>query len=447
MRAALILVVLAACGDNLHRDEIYEAVSGSRLKLEQYAFDDGTWQVEPGAFFDTQHRMRCVPQLWIDGLVRCAPIADDAIYIDDACELVIGYATTIEKPKHFVGHDTVAGVRWPSRVYRAAATNADPVSQYYERRDGECEGPFPTPISGVYFDLSAEIRASELVVITDSELGGERLGLGVRETLDGVRVPLGLVDRELGGQCRTVDRIDGPAVCEPIDAAATTLFGDFACREPVIALANGSAIPAVARTLDDAGCATYRSVGIELVPVLYRKDGDACTRVMIDPSPRVFALGAPIELPIVERTTDETGASRLQRITVEAGELRFVDDALYDTATRGECRRATFPDGSARCLPSPMARVTTRYANGCMVPIRVVEQPERSCERPAFAIEAAFDTMNVHAIGDRIDETIYRFDGAGLCSPVIVPIGITVRALGPALPPETFVGAVTFGER
>jgi hypothetical protein len=62
-----------------------------------------------------------------------------------------------------------------------------------------------------------------------------------------------------------------------------------------------------------------------------------------------------------------------------------------------------------------------------------------------FAIAGSVDGVRMHAIGDVVSETLYRFDGS--CQPYVSTAGTSLRFVGPPLPPETFVGAVVFGER
>src|SRR5207244_4464527 len=82
VRRWLALVLCAACGDDLRRDDVLAATSGSRLALQLYRYEDGTEQPDPIELYDKQEHTKCAPQTWHDGIVRCTPIADDAVFID-----------------------------------------------------------------------------------------------------------------------------------------------------------------------------------------------------------------------------------------------------------------------------------------------------------------------------------------------------------------------------
>ena len=111
MKRVVVLLALAACGDEIHVETALEPQSGTRLKLEKYRFEDGTEQVEQHSFYDVEMHARCAPQTYVDGSTRCVPFADDALYIDPTCETAVGRAVdpAITEPTHFVGHDRVAG--------------------------------------------------------------------------------------------------------------------------------------------------------------------------------------------------------------------------------------------------------------------------------------------------------------------------------------------------
>ena len=61
-RWLVAVLACAACGDNLHRDDLFTAVSGSRLALQKYRYDDGTEQAVANEFYDTQIHTRCTPR-------------------------------------------------------------------------------------------------------------------------------------------------------------------------------------------------------------------------------------------------------------------------------------------------------------------------------------------------------------------------------------------------
>ena len=447
MSARLAIAValgLCACGDNRQVDDLFEAVSGSRLKLEWHLYPDGTRQAETTAFYDLDVHARCTPQRWIDDVIRCVPIADDAIYIDATCENLVGRARTIEKPTHFIGYDTLAGTTLPARLYRAGPTTT-PVSQRYEVRDGMCVGPFSTPSDLTYYQLVDEIAGADLLAVRDAEVGAGRLALAYRATDDGLRLPTGLRDRDLDLPCTPMAGADGGFRCAPTEAATPSYFRDPACEQAVITVADGAAAPTIATLADPSGCARYHAVGGEVTGPLYRRDSAACTRVTPTPTPRQFPVGAELELPILDRTIEDASARRLQRIILGDDQLRFVDDRLYDTATGAECVRRASGD-VMRCLPAVVANATMLRTPSCTGEVLVAEIPQHTCERIGFATAFGRQQVTIHAVGARAADTLYQLTGAG-CQPYPGAPRHELRTLSPAIAPETFPAAVRYGER
>lgn len=445
MRWLAALAICAACGDDRPPAPVHGAVSGARLALQWYGFPDGVRQPEPDEFYDRVLHARCAPRAWVDGVVRCVPDADQAAYLDDACTQPVGRGVSIEEPTHFIGHDLVDGQLWPARLY-IAGDELDTVKRYYLRLGSDCQGPYFDPEDVQYFGVLGELGGGDLVALRERTEGDGRLALQVRESDDGMRVPLGLRDQALDADCAAVVRDDGEVRCEPIDATPATYFRDPACAEPVVAVGGGDEPPALAQVTEPSGCAAYREVGDELAPALYRREGDACTPVAIVPPPRVFALGAPVAPLPLERTL-EPGGGRLQRVVLGDGEMQVYDDVLYDHATRADCRRHRFEgEDGVRCIPAALAAAFLLYTPTCAVAVDVTLVPQRSCRRPAFAAATTAAGLELHAIGDRAGEPLHVWN-FGPCRPYVATPGTTVHLLGPAIDPTAFAGALYYGER
>lgn len=443
---ALTCAAGAACGDSIPHVPPLDAVSGDRLKLQRLRYDDGAEQVDPSGFYDTALHTRCAAGRWTDGALRCLPVADDAVYTDADCTTEVGLtpATELADPTVFIGHDWVDGVRIATRLHRAGDDRAA-ITEYWERRDGACTGPWPAPEGATTYELAGAITAAELVAFHDGEAGDGRLGLRLRQTDDGLRLAIELRDRELDVACTPTLRSDGVA-CEPSTVAAATYFDDPGCEQPRVVTAEPAPRPAIARVVDDAGCATYFRIGPEVSPPSYRREAAACVRATVPSGARSFELGAAVELALLGRTVEDAGGRRLQRVILDDAGLRFVGDRLVDTATRAECLPRLIGD-ELRCVPAATVAALTLYARGCVAPLRVAAVPTRVCgERPAFAIAVTADGTAIHAIGDRVDGPLFAFDGVA-CAPYVAPPDTAVHALGPALAPETFTRAVAFGAR
>jgi hypothetical protein len=446
----------AACAEDVHPEPLFAAVSGSRLALQLVRYDDGTEQATADELYDRELHARCTPQRWSDDIVRCVPLVDDAVYTDAACTTLAGRARTIAKPALFLAYAAAAGEdARPARLFRAGAAidPADPVPQFYELRDGACTGPRPSPEEPEepieYFEVGDEIDGASLVAIRDGEVGEGRLGVLVRESDDGARVPLGLRDRELGAACTPARGDGGELRCAPASAAPASAFGDPACSEPVVVVEAGAPPPTIASVVEASGCTGYRAIVGEVPgPRIYRRRDGACTSAIVPAGARLFAAGTELALASLPRTLEDAPGRRLRRVILEAGGLRFLDDRLFDTATRADCRRRLVGD-VLRCIPEAVAPARTLYAPGCGIEIPVTELPPRTCEPVAFATgpdSDAGEVLELRAIGDRMQDPLFRLEN-GQCLPNPLSADTSLRALGPPLDPAAFVGGLPYGAR
>jgi hypothetical protein len=441
-RWCAVLAMCAACGDDRHRvDDLITAVSGSRLAVQKYRYDDGTELAVASEAYDTELHVRCRPQGWIDGALRCVPEVDDAVYVDDACTALVGVGRTIARPAYFLAYDNRAAGAVPARAFRAGAATTR-IMQQYAIVDGACVGPTPVPPDLMaFFELGEELDGSTLVEFHDSNLGGGRLALQVREADDGLRLPIGLRDRALDVACAPRLQADGGVACEPSASFPAAYFRDAACSEPVVA-AGASEVPTIARIVEPSGCARYYRVGRELSPPVYRRDGETCSPVVAPVEGRLFSVEAPLELPAIERSREDVRDRRLQRVVLDHDGLRFLDDRLFDTVTGAECIPRTLRDG-IRCLPASVAAIGLFDAT-CTTAVRVAELPQRMCEPVGFATTNR--PFELRGIGEPPSSPMFRRDLDG-CKPYIGPAGTELRSLGPALDLTTFVTGLYFGER
>ncbi|MGH2898122.1 MAG: hypothetical protein ACRDMZ_05560, partial [Solirubrobacteraceae bacterium] len=155
-----------ACGDNLPAGaELITAVSGTRLSVQKYRYDDGTELAVGNEFYDTELHARCRAQRWIDDTVRCVPIVDEAVYSDAACTELVGLGRTVDKPILFLAYDHRASGAIAARVFRAGAQRA-PISQSYAITDGACTGPTPVTLDGTnFFEIGDELDGSALMAL------------------------------------------------------------------------------------------------------------------------------------------------------------------------------------------------------------------------------------------------------------------------------------------
>ncbi len=440
MTRAALLVLLAACGDQIAGDNVLEPTSGTRLKLEWYLYEDGTRQVEPDTFYDTVLHARCEPRPYADGTTRCLPFVDEALYIDETCENVVGRGTTLDRtePTHFIGYDRIDGELLPARVYAALAPR-EPIREYYEVRDGACEGPFATASDLTYYTLGG---AFDLVELRDERVDGERISVRMRHTDDGVRLPVGVDDRARDAACLPeIDR-DGSVVCVPTSLAPSMHFRDVACAAPVLALAEGAPLPDAVTIASPAGPTRYHALGAGYAGPVYELRGDRCERADLG-EVRVFELGAPLDLPRLEREVDDAPNRRLQRITLRDAALAVADDRLYDSAIRADCRREVIAH-TVRCLPAVTTPAQLHFYAGCTLERSVAELPAGHDVKFAMALTEA--GTELYAIGAALSEPVFGYE-IGECRPYTPRSGETLHALGPALRPDAFARGVRYGER
>ena len=448
-RALLALTsALAACGDGVVSDPpVAEPVSGSRLVSMWLGYDDGARQLRRDQVFDLVEQAACRPLRWADGVRRCTPIADEAVFADAACTRAVGRARTVSQPTHFIGQDRIDNVLVPTRLYRAGEP-VDPLQVLFERRDGVCIGPFTAAGGLAHYAVEAEVPLSSLAPLDDDVIeGGDRLGMASWRSPDGLRLPASWFDRELGAPCDAAVDPDGRTRCRPRGAVRTVRYADPACTEPVLVVTARPAVEVV-ETVGDDGCPIYHRLGPQLpdVDLVFSGSNGGCASRPVALNEQVYATGGLADLAELERTVDDEPWRRLQRVVVTAGELRADDDRLYDTATRLDCRPVEV-DGVSRCLPEAVATTSTGLfaSPSCTVPTSVVELPQPLCGAPRFARAAGAPPGALQLVGDPRTATTYTlFLG---CDPYPVPPGAILHDVGPVLDPELFVGAVLFGDR
>jgi hypothetical protein len=442
MRAAVWLLLVAACGDNgIPRDPLFTGLSGSRMKLQWYLYQDGARQLETAAFYDVHLHVRCEPKRFVDDVIRCAPIADTTVFRDNECTMEVGTATDIRTPKYFVGHDRIDGELRAARLLRAGARIETAPAQFFERRDGACV-QIGEPPTVSYFEIASADNIDELAEVWSEHMEGERLGLRILAGIDNLIAPVGYIDQQLGFDCQPEVRPNGSAACVPTEAVASAHFADPGCDERLVV---GTAPPRTVSVLDANGCTDYFGAGDQHVGIVYRRHNDGtCQRASLPPGEHAYRVGAALELAAVERIVEDDTTHRLQRIAVAAGPMLTLDDRLYDTATRTDCR--SIGNGElAICVPTNAAAGVRVFANDkCTRELLVADLPRAQCSRSAFAV---IEEMSIHSIGAAYPSPTYTLDAGGTCRLRPAVFNRVPHLLGPPVPPTTFVAGVVFSER
>jgi hypothetical protein len=249
-------VALVACGDNVQpRDP---AVSGARLKLTWYAFDDGhrAWANGGDRYYDSVLASDCTPQTWADGTTYCTPPVSWIGYADAACTQRIGRDVGVT----FAAEHVWSCDNWvPARLFRTGATRTLP--RYWIRNAaGEC---YEGGAAGAVVDIGEELPVSTLAPVSSERTAHGEVGTVHRTSPDGLRMPLALYDTATGAVCFT-EPLDNVAAarCIPYE----TLFLEDATTEacsmqPALGIETGCPAPAIALRVLDNGCVEYHALG------------------------------------------------------------------------------------------------------------------------------------------------------------------------------------------
>ena len=250
---ALALLAVVACGDNTSVRVPYEATSGDRIQLLTYTYSDGTKQRDANVFLDRARQEHCGVQRWSDGNTYCTPTAHPTVYTDPGCvDGEVGRWLASEIARHYFYREyTLNNGEVISRLF-ARGQEIDAPLMTYELANGRCVA---TSSAGwTYYALGPAVTQEQLARVkrrTANE-GDERLGLDAYTTDDGLYVPVEsgrplLVDRELGFECKVIDRPNAPGTtCEPLFAAEPEFSRDSRCvRRDVLVVEAGVAVPDV----------------------------------------------------------------------------------------------------------------------------------------------------------------------------------------------------------
>lgn len=445
MRVLVFALALGACGDNaLPRDPLFAGLSGSRIKLQWYLYQDGARQREPAAYYDAALHVRCAPKQWRDGVTRCAPVAGATVFRDADCTMELGRAMSVRTPEYFIGHDRVDGELVAARLLRAGARLEAPPTGFFERQDGACV-QIDEPETFAYYEIAGEDDIGRLAEVWTETLEGTQLGLRVLASVEGLSAPIGFHDPALGVDCRPALQPNGATACVPTERVPAAYFADADCEQPV---AVAPARPRVLEIADANGCPAYHASGpAHDGPLLFRRGAAGCERAILADGERAYRVGDPLALVHVDRGPEDAGR-RLRRVTIHAGDLHVLDDHLFDTATRSDCK--SYGNGElAVCVPTSTVAAARLYANDkCGREVLVADLPRVQCTRSTFAVAGDVGQgLTIHAIGTPYTGPLYALDAAGQCRFRSTPPDVIPHALGPPIPPTTFVPGVVYSER
>lgn len=407
------LAVLVACGDNVVP------------RLTPVTYDlDGVTYTAPGLFHDRARDEACSSMRWGDGATYCTPAITPTAYADSNCSELVAMGST-----GYAASTSTIGTETTVHRLRAISPRA-PLAQYWSTSDGICVGPHPAAEDSTWGDLAGdELDESAFVrLLQSSPEGSGRIQVIAWNTFDGTHVPRSLYDRTLKIECNFVGARDRDRVaCAPADVLDVD-YSDASCSEPVV-IAPGAA-PAFARL----GCDAYAPVGTEVTTPVYEATPSGCQAIALPDGWHVYAVtSASVDVAYAIR--ERRGTSRMQPIELVAGTARLPDGLVYDAMLDADCALAPYA-GAVRCVPAAVA-VSTYFADAaCTTERDVAVRPRDACSAPErFAFRDAY-----HAVGPVVTDALYVPSTGDRC--MAQPPADEPHAIGPALPPETFVPAL-----
>lgn len=409
--------------------------SGSRLRLVDYVFEDGSRAAVRATFFDDALKERCRPTEFSDGERYCMPeaAAGDVVFGDGRCTQPRGYLAAGQlAPSYFIGHfASVAAL--PTRIYRAGQQIVAP-TLVWRRTDSTCVAS-EVATTGTYYNVTE--TAHELARIREtSRIAGSRIDVGVDSSDDGLAAFGDFYDRELG----TCDPFHNPnvteAVCVPRSTGFVNRFADAACEQPVALMSPFFSIEHAIRQDGTTGCWSLFDVGaVTQISSAYEHADTQCLRASIASTDEVHETAPSAhELARLPRAIAEA-TGRISSYELVNGTLHIPGQWVFDHELGAECNVENV-GGELRCVPLEAAAVSGVFADSqCSTTIDVAYVREGSCFPPGhFArrgdIRYPILSLRTHPI--------YQLDPSGPCNAFTPPVGYGTYSLGPPLSPAAY---------
>jgi hypothetical protein len=445
MRAALVLIGVVACGDNIRIVDPNAAISGSRLRIVHHVFDDGARQLETDYLRDAARDEDCSPTSWSDGGSRCTPPTQPAVFVDNDCSTLLGKAPRGTTPAYFHREFVLQRQPMVSRLYTATDRVAAPLL-VWQLLDNACIGPVDADPNADYFALGPELTSEEFarLHIVDVE-ATSRLAYSLYTSDDGMQIPIARaqLDTLLDVDCLPF-ALDGStsATCVP-DVPVAEYYDDDACGEPVLAIRSGDAMPSFVQYADANACPAYARIGDAIaLPSPHRRTAAGCVAAIASNDERFFAIGDAVAFAHLSRHRRDEGR-RIERIELVDGDRIFEDTHLYDTALGIECALVATADG-VRCLPRSSLLAPERepmYRDElCSDELSLVLVPATRCTLPSHLVDDGVRPLL------RYTGAIYHLSTGDRCLPYTVPGSAQSYELGPALPLSTFAAATAMAD-
>jgi hypothetical protein len=417
------LLSAAACGDNLATSDPVR--DGSRIRIPQWMYEDGSTERARAAYFDAEIGKPCRPTRFSDGGTYCLPEAFPAIYTDGTCKKALAKGTGARDVELAYRTYWVGDTELPSRVYRIGERVAVPAERW-ELRDDFCYGPYLPDTTAIYRSLDHEVDVVRIRYLPTFEADGFRIESAT--SADGLAAPERIIDTSLGVRCDLAAAANQlSTTCKPRDVPAATFFTDAACTRLGIAAPER---PPVATIHDDVTfCDRYFLVGDE-VSSLYSGSQGGCGQV--SPFGSYFAITNELALPALARVA--AGDRDLQPIVV--GGMPIVDSVLHDRARGVDCSGEAV-DGERYCLPAAPSAVQQLYSDAaCTSPLTVAIVGTGTCATPG---RYARDQNVFYEVGDRYAGLLFARSSSSMsCGVTRIAGSFEAHVVGPAIPHTSF---------
>lgn len=416
LRLAIAALALAGCGGG-EENAAQAPTSGARLKVRWFEFDDGTRLPLPPTLHDADRREPCTPARWDDGALRCTPahiVLERMRFADAACTDAASAGQ--EGAVHGAYTVDVGGEAQLAGLFRVEPA-PDVTSVYFRDSTGVCRGP--SQAFGVVRIRDEVPRAALAGVAYTLGPSSARIAIGAFESADGLYLPAGAHDTELGFRCRLEPVSPTQAACRPPDDENTIIrYRDDACTTAVLQVYQGLPVPAFASKSHRCAVEVY-AVGAQIAdePGFTFDFTGRCVAVPRESGVRWFEL-TPRAVAHVPRTRIRSDR-RLEIIAMPAGGRALYDVSLFDRDSGEECADPADTFTVRRCRPLVTSSVFPYFrdpACGELLPLANVLDAERSCASsgpPRFAIDVLQPEFAHRRIGDPFTGPVFRFASAG----------------------------------
>ena len=429
---ATLPLIAAACGDNAPPTS--GAAAGTRLALYGFTLDDGTEQPYPFDWFDRGRGEQCVLDQWSDGATYCTPFSTSVVYSDPSCTAEVARMSPVVTVP--VNYARVRFTTATGSLLSHLRVLGDPVpvtGMYYSMEDGFCTGHAIDDGATFRTITDQEVGADAFVRVRRLIDGGDARFADIREVGDdGMIVPIGFHDRELGIDCNAGGFANtDTAECAPLNPAPPSYFTDPTCQTPSVSAAY-AADDAIEL---DGACPRYFAISGQATTDLYDGTPENCIPT-VQPG-TFYEAGPELELGTMPRTHAKTTTKRYAPIALGDPALHIYDTFVHDNVLDVDCE----PSFLGTCLPANAGYVASLFADaGCTQPIQLAYVP------PECGVHATFVATDAQlfAIGPLHAATAYTISTADICAPTLPLPNLELHDLGDSMPVSA-AGTVTYG--